>query len=72
MPIFERENRYIVVKLTDLDPTQHEAILDILDLQYIPTRECVVVEAHWPIYEEVWALIENQWVSEITTDAAQV
>ncbi|RYG88648.1 MAG: hypothetical protein EON59_03875 [Alphaproteobacteria bacterium] len=48
-----RENRYIVIKRSDLSETE----LDHLTLLEFPTRAAVVVEADWPEYEAVWAMI---------------
>lgn len=59
MSNFEREERYIVVKLSDLTDEEYEDIEGYLERNIIERRECVVVEADWPIYEEVWNMIEK-------------
>lgn len=57
MSEFQREERYIVVKLKDLDDEQIDELRG--NLVGIRTRECVVVEPDWPIYEIVWHLVER-------------
>jgi hypothetical protein len=59
MSSFQREERYIVIKLSDLTDEEYEDIEGYLERNIIEQRECVVVEAHWPIYEEVWNMIEG-------------
>lgn len=52
---FEREERYIVVKLKDTTTFQRSQLNNCLVENKIPTRECVVVEDDWaPIYGETW------------------
>lgn len=58
---FKREERYVVIKIKDMDRVQQHRMKTFLRLNEIPTRECVVVEKHWPIYEKVWGLVENLW-----------
>lgn len=66
---FEREERYIVVKLTDLEAAgQSHAMQEWLRNYHIPTRDCVVVEADWPEYEPTWKAIEAR-VTGVTHDA---
>lgn len=56
MSKFQREIRYMVVKLKHLSESQEHALDTILSEHQIDTHtvECVVVEADWPIYEETW------------------
>ncbi len=69
---FKRENRYFVLKATDLQAcglTEVEldslvAITGKVD-QYRrdagkPDLECVIVEKNWPEYEPTWQAIENR------------
>jgi len=69
MSEFERENRYIVIKRKDadkyLDPMLHSNLNDILgfiergrkeDGKALPSY--VLVREDWPMYEEVWGMIE--------------
>jgi hypothetical protein len=54
---FEREERYIVVKINQAK--EHEDLItNLLDALDIPTVDCVVVEEDWPNYEKTWADIE--------------
>lgn len=55
---FKREIRYAVIKYKDLSPEDRRALSLFLRARNIPTRECVVVEADWPEYEPVWAMIQ--------------
>ena len=62
---FERENRYIVIKRSDLKkvPVNYRStmITPMFNLlPHLPRRECVVVESDWPEYEIVWAMIEHR------------
>lgn len=61
MKEFKREERYIVVKLSDLHGNRytHQTLLHRVRDGSIPTRECVVVEAHWPIYEQTWDAVQR-------------
>ncbi len=52
MSKFQREDRYIVIKRSDITAEQLAAMPDM------PTRDCVVVERDWPEYEPVWAMLE--------------
>ncbi|MFG0272734.1 hypothetical protein [Pseudomonas sp. zjy_14] len=60
---FQREDRYIVIKRSDLDklhPSYKGNFL--LELNCIsaqmPSRECLVIESDWPEYKPAWAAIE--------------
>lgn len=55
---FQRENRYIVVKLKDLDQDQEEGLRGVMYGYHIPTRECLVIESDWPEYEPAWRMIQ--------------
>lgn len=57
---FEREERYVVVKIKDMTYNQREALKRVLGDWRIPTRECVVVESDWPEYETVWDMIQGR------------
>ena len=71
MSAFIRENRYVVLKATDLQAVGlTEVELDLLKAvcqkvdQYRresgkPDMECVVVEKDWPEYEPTWQAIEQ-------------
>ncbi|MDW0360873.1 hypothetical protein Q8G38_16285 [Halomonas venusta] len=57
---FKREHgRYFVIKDKDLTPEQRFALNQTLNNQGIPTRECVVIENDWPIYEAAWDMVQR-------------
>ena len=70
--MFQREDRYIVVKRTDLIAANlsyaGKAMLDLVLLKVFRARlvsgkaplECVVVESDWPEYEPTWKAIEER------------
>lgn len=69
----EREDRYIVIKRSDLEAAQaagHVGHIEVAALNYVEASadrmrlernkmplKCVVVESDWPEYEHVWELI---------------
>ncbi|HBZ94935.1 MAG TPA: hypothetical protein DEO91_14945 [Pseudomonas sp.] len=60
---FEREDRYIVIKRSDLAkvPVNYrKALVDpLVHLQaHLPRRECLVIESDWPEYPVAWQMIE--------------
>lgn len=62
---FERENRYIVIKRSDLKkvPVAYRSsmITPMFNLlPHLPNRECLVIESDWPEYEPVWQMIERR------------
>lgn len=64
---FERENRYIVLKIKDLErlnPVLLEELTGTLsaiaNLTTMPQREYVVIESDWPEYEPVWKMLEDR------------
>lgn len=59
MSEFQREERYIVIKIKDLCPAVEGLLRDCVNRYGIPTRECAVVEANWPSYEETWENIQR-------------
>ncbi|MBZ9780878.1 hypothetical protein K9857_04850 [Pseudomonas sp. REP124] len=62
---FEREDRYIVLKLKRL-PSYEVAYLQ--DRHAKAMVECVVVEHDWPEYNLVWAMIEHRMAGEPVPD----
>lgn len=68
---FKREDRYLILKRSDI-----ALALDEQDMQYLEyianriavyremagkdTLECVVVESDWPEYEHVWSMIQER------------
>lgn len=57
---FEREDRYIVIKRTDLSAIEQQVLLGWLSSSRIKTREGLVIESDWPEYEPVWKMIEDR------------
>lgn len=68
-PEFEREDRYIVFKISDvvehLTTTEAIHLARLYEIQRVGRKEagkseleCVVVEADWPEYEPTWRAIE--------------
>lgn len=45
------EERYIVIKLKDLDELELYDLRNYISDNNIPTRDCVVVEEDWPEYK---------------------
>ena len=80
MPDFEKEDRYLVIKKSDLNHVLESlntafpaaALRTILEQvqEYrmargaSPNMECVVVESDWPEYEPTWAAIEERMKCE--------
>lgn len=67
---FEREERYLVIKRSDIesylstkeqDKLYHlaEVVADARSEDKRPPLECVCVEGDWPIYDEVWSMVRN-------------
>ena len=67
----ERENRYIVLKLTDLtqclDDTDWNRLEDVCNIVTSYRRsvrkaplQTVVIEEDWPEYEIVWKILEKR------------
>lgn len=68
---FQRENRYFVLKVTDIKSFLSEEELDNLHdiaatidkarkAQGKDTLECVLIESGWPEYEIVWKMIQDR------------
>lgn len=71
MPKFERECRYLVAKIKDIDAALsadkqaefaalHEKISQHRIEMGKPVLECVVIENDWPEYDDVWRSIQNR------------
>jgi len=69
--MFERENRYVVLKIKDINkylPYKLEKQLESIMFQIALGRakddkyalDCVVVENDWPEYEPTWKAIEER------------
>lgn len=69
MSEFKRENRYWVLKLSDVEHLYYKEQNKLIRLCNIvkssrlergkPKLECVVVESDWPIYEQVWDMVQR-------------
>ncbi|MGH8328957.1 MAG: hypothetical protein ACRER3_01365 [Pseudomonas fluorescens] len=68
MSEFEREDRYIVVKLKKLTHMQDKHLRACLFGEGIETVESVVVEHDWPEYNLVWAMIEHRMAGKPVPD----
>ena len=63
MSEFNREDRYIVLKIKDLEklPLAEQNALKTWVKAYeniLPKRQCVVIESDWPEYEVVWSMLQ--------------
>lgn len=61
MSDFKREERYIVLKLKKLSlqdaaKIRHNIFVNGWEKAL---TECVVVESDWPIYDDVWGMVEK-------------
>jgi len=62
---FQREDRYIVLKLNRLPKDETEYLRDCQAKAMI---DCVVVEHDWPEYHLVWAMIEHRMAGKPVPD----
>jgi len=71
MPKFEREDRYTVLKISDvteaLSPDECTALIELEEKVALYRQQegkqplmCVVVESDWPEYEPTWKAIEER------------
>lgn len=65
MSEFKRENRYLVIKRSDLEKVPvayRSALVDPLAWlsPHLPKRECLVIESDWPEYEFAWSMIKDR------------
>lgn len=69
MSEFKRENRYWVLKLSDVEHLHYKEQNKLIRLCNIvassrfkrgkPKLECVVIESDWPIYESAWDMVQR-------------
>jgi len=70
MSEFNREQRYIVLKIKDIEEfLTEENKIKLSEICYIindarideglPTLETVVIESDWPMYDKIWEKIED-------------
>ncbi|UVE47574.1 hypothetical protein KS461_09885 [Pseudomonas chlororaphis] len=81
MSEFQREDRYIVIKRSDLDkmsPLDRDVALS--NLEHVaallfgwnaPERKCLVIESDWPEYEPAWQMIERRMTGQPPVTAAE-
>ena len=60
MSNFKREDRYAVIKYSQLTEKQLGFLKNCIHGEGIPTVKAVVVESDWPEYEPVWKMIEDR------------
>jgi hypothetical protein len=71
---FQREDRYIVIKRSDLQQAEHHALSafhganhglrESMSKNGVPDRQFVVIESDWPEYQLAWAMIKARVSSE--------
>jgi len=65
MSEFKREDRYIVIKRSDLEKVPAGYWSSLIEpigalRAHLPHRECLVIESDWPEYEVAWKMIEHR------------
>jgi hypothetical protein len=73
---FQREDRYIVIKRSDLKKVPVSYRSSLVDpmfslLSHLPRRECLVIESDWPEYESYWQMIERRMTGQPAVTAAE-
>lgn len=78
---FHREDRYNVIKYTDLDKLSHaerravsgflRRIHESVLREGAPARSFLVIESDWPEYEPVWQMIERRMTGQPEVSAAE-
>ncbi|SCZ12621.1 hypothetical protein [Pseudomonas sp. NFACC37-1] len=73
---FQREDRYIVIKRSDLKKVPVSYRSSLVDpmfslLSHLPRRECLVIESDWPEYESYWQMIERRMTWQPSVTAAE-
>lgn len=78
---FHREDRYNVIKYTDLDKLSHaemraasgflRRIHESVLKEGAPARSFLVIESDWPEYEPVWQMIERRMTGQPEVSAAE-
>lgn len=53
MTDYRLEGRYLVIKISDLDPTEKKLLEAFMEEWKTPTRNSVVIEEDWPEYTPV-------------------
>lgn len=68
MSNFEKEDRYIVIKLKNLTHMQEKHLRACLYCEGIQTIESVVVEHDWPEYHMVWSMLKHRMAGKTVPD----
>lgn len=73
---FQREDRYIVIKRSDLESaTVYKQVDFHLALESLsgelPNRDCLVIESDWPEYEPAWQMIVRRMGGKPAVTAAE-
>ncbi|WP_236202643.1 hypothetical protein [Pseudomonas lactis] len=76
MSEFKREDRYIVIKRSDLGKVPAGYWSSLIEpigalRAHLPHRECLVIESDWPEYEVVWQMIERRMTGQPAVTAAE-
>ena len=72
---FQREHRYVVLKIKDIDNAlelwERDQLINICNkiLAYRKSAdreplECVVVESDWECYSRTWELVEDEYMKQ--------
>ncbi|WP_230769505.1 hypothetical protein [Sphingomonas sp. Leaf4] len=65
-PAFEREERYIVIKIAHLTDAHDRFLREWLYLTGVQSIESVVIESDWPEYEPVWRMLADRLTGQTT------
>ncbi|MEO8644559.1 hypothetical protein [Pseudomonas sp.] len=77
MSSFSREDRYVVIKRSDLEKIPNRksvnnflaALADVsANSCRIPQRKFLIIESDWPEYEPTWRMIEDRVAGKTATD----
>lgn len=68
---FKREERYIVIKRSDLDCDENDAVTILIAELCLPLRNFLVIESDWPEYEPAWSMIERRMTGQPAVTAAE-
>lgn len=68
---FKREERYIVIKRSDLDHDENDAVTILIAELCLPLRNFLVIESDWPEYEPAWSMIERRMTGQPAVTAAE-
>ena len=72
MSEFEREKRYVIIKLSHLNDDEIFGLNNWLDIHMVKPIDGLVVEDDWPEYEPVWKMIEDRVNGTIDDSVVEV